>query len=159
MHVPSVIHPRTGSRALRPGNLLFGGEHSVQLARRPRRGGIKRSADAVGGERHAQVRQRGLERGKFEPQLACGRLMLTILGGLADFERDLIRERTAAGRELAKAKGVRFGRKSKLTSHQRKEILARHEAGEPQTALALSYGVNQAQIASAHDTLLLISSG
>jgi DNA invertase Pin-like site-specific DNA recombinase len=75
-----------------------------------------------------------------------GRLMLTILGGLADFERELIRERTGAGRELARAKGVRFGRKPKLTAHQRKEILARHEAGESQTDLALSYGVNQATI-------------
>jgi DNA invertase Pin-like site-specific DNA recombinase len=39
-----------------------------------------------------------------------GRLMLTVLGGLAEFERELIKARTGEGRERAKAKGVRFGR-------------------------------------------------
>src|SRR5271169_56766 len=44
-----------------------------------------------------------------------GRLMLTVLGGLAEFERDLIRTRTGEGRERAKARGVKMGRKPKLT--------------------------------------------
>ena len=44
-----------------------------------------------------------------------GRLMLTVLGGLAEFERDLIRARTGEGRERAKARGVKMGRKPKLT--------------------------------------------
>jgi DNA invertase Pin-like site-specific DNA recombinase len=44
-----------------------------------------------------------------------GRLMLTVLGGLAEFERDLIRARTAEGRERAKARGVKLGRRPKLT--------------------------------------------
>lgn len=48
-----------------------------------------------------------------------GRLMLTVLGGLAEFERELIRSRTGEGRERVKAKGVVFGRKPKLTHHQR----------------------------------------
>src|SRR5215471_5351965 len=47
-----------------------------------------------------------------------GRLMLTVLGGLAEFERDLIRARTGEGRERAKARGVKLGRKPKLTDHQ-----------------------------------------
>jgi DNA invertase Pin-like site-specific DNA recombinase len=38
-----------------------------------------------------------------------GRLMRTVLGGLAEFERDLILNRTAEGRDRAKARGVRFG--------------------------------------------------
>ena len=59
-----------------------------------------------------------------------GRLMLTVLGGLAEFERELIRSRTSEGRERAKAKGVRMGRKPKLTHHQRQEAIARREAGE-----------------------------
>src|SRR6195256_3800930 len=46
-----------------------------------------------------------------------GRLMLTVLGGLAEFERDLILARTGEGRERAKARGVKMGRKPKLTSH------------------------------------------
>jgi DNA invertase Pin-like site-specific DNA recombinase len=48
---------------------------------------------------------------------AHGRLMLTILSGLAAFERDLIRARVNAGRELATARGVKLGRKPKLTAH------------------------------------------
>src|SRR6185437_3755422 len=62
---------------------------------------------------------------------AHGRLMLTVLGGLAEFERELIRARTSEGRERAKARGVRLGRRPKLTPHQQKEALKRKEAGEP----------------------------
>jgi len=47
-----------------------------------------------------------------------GRLMLTVLGGLAEFERDLIRTRTGEGSERAKARGVKLGRNPKLTVHQ-----------------------------------------
>ena len=56
---------------------------------------------------------------------AHGRLMLTVLGGLAEFERELIRQRTGEGRARALAAGVRFGRKPKLTDHQRKEAMSR----------------------------------
>jgi DNA invertase Pin-like site-specific DNA recombinase len=51
---------------------------------------------------------------------AHGRLMLTILGGLAEFERELIRARTGEGRKRAKARGVKFGRPRKMTPHQRR---------------------------------------
>src|ERR1700680_293971 len=61
---------------------------------------------------------------------AHGRLMLTVLGGLAEFERDLIRVRTGEGRARAVARGVKMGRKPKLTPHQRKEIRRRKENGE-----------------------------
>jgi DNA invertase Pin-like site-specific DNA recombinase len=54
-----------------------------------------------------------------------GRLMLTVLGGLAEFERHLILARTTEGRTRAQARGIRFGRKPKLTAHQRQEALAR----------------------------------
>src|ERR1700720_4293919 len=50
-----------------------------------------------------------------------GRLMLTVLGGLAEFERELIKARTGEGRERAKARGVKLGRKPKLTEHQKRE--------------------------------------
>ena len=59
-----------------------------------------------------------------------GRLILTVLGGLAEFERELIVERTGEGRERAMAKGIVFGRKPKLTHHQRLEAIARRDAGE-----------------------------
>jgi DNA invertase Pin-like site-specific DNA recombinase len=75
-----------------------------------------------------------------------GRLMLTILGGLAEFERSLIAARTDDGRKRAKARGVKFGRPRKLTAHQRKEILQRLAEGAVQADLARSYGVGQATI-------------
>jgi len=56
-----------------------------------------------------------------------GRLMLTVLGGLAEFERELIRARTDEGRKRAQARGVRFGRKLKLTAHQQQDAIARRE--------------------------------
>jgi DNA invertase Pin-like site-specific DNA recombinase len=64
------------------------------------------------------------------PTTPHGRLMLTVLGGLAEFERELIRARTGEGRERAKVKGVRFGRPLKLSHHQRREARARLGAGD-----------------------------
>src|SRR5271168_870872 len=61
---------------------------------------------------------------------AHGRLMLTVLAGLAEFERELIRARTGEGRERAKAQGVKMGRKPKLTSHQIREAIKRRDVGE-----------------------------
>ena len=75
-----------------------------------------------------------------------GRLMLTVLGGLAEFERELIRARTSEGRARAKARGVKLGRKPKLTAHQRQEALARREAGEVLTDIARSYNVSHSTI-------------
>jgi len=75
-----------------------------------------------------------------------GKLMLTVLGGLAEFERSLILSRTAEGRTRAKARGVRFGRKPSLTPHQRAEALARRAAGETLTDIARSYAVSHTTI-------------
>jgi DNA invertase Pin-like site-specific DNA recombinase len=72
--------------------------------------------------------------------------MLTVLAGLAEFERELIRARTGEGRERAKARGVRLGRKPKLTPHQIREALARREAGEALTEIARSYAVSHSTI-------------
>jgi DNA invertase Pin-like site-specific DNA recombinase len=75
-----------------------------------------------------------------------GKLILTMLGGLAEFERSLIIARTFAGRATAKANGTKFGRKPKLTPHQVKEIIRRIDAGESQAAMARRFNVNQATI-------------
>jgi DNA invertase Pin-like site-specific DNA recombinase len=75
-----------------------------------------------------------------------GRLMLTVLGGLAEFERELIRARTGEGRKRAQDRGVRFGRPRKLTPHQRQEALARLRAGETQADIARSYAVDATTI-------------
>src|ERR1043166_3923242 len=77
---------------------------------------------------------------------AHGRLMVTVLAGLAEFERELILARTSDGRARAKARGVRFGRPAALTPHQRAEVLQRLANGEVQADLARSYGVSQATI-------------
>src|SRR5262245_17360922 len=75
-----------------------------------------------------------------------GRLMLTVLGGLAEFERELIRARTGEGRARAKARGVKFGRPAVLTPHQRAEALQRLGNGEAQADVARSFNVSQPTI-------------
>ena len=71
----------------------------------------------------------------------------TVLGGLAEFERELIRARTSDGRERAKARGVKMGRPNKLTAHQRREAARRRDRdGETLADIARSYNVSPATI-------------
>src|SRR5215813_6321931 len=75
-----------------------------------------------------------------------GKLMVTVLGGLAEFERELIRARTGEGRKRAQERGVRFGRPRKLTPHQRQEAIRRLTAGETQADVARTYNVDPTTI-------------
>jgi DNA invertase Pin-like site-specific DNA recombinase len=75
-----------------------------------------------------------------------GRLLSTLLAAIAEFERDLIRERTGEGRKRAQAAGVKFGRKPKLSEYQRKEALKRRAAGETLAEIARSYAVDLSMI-------------
>jgi DNA invertase Pin-like site-specific DNA recombinase len=75
-----------------------------------------------------------------------GRLMLTVLGGLAEFERDLIRARTGEGRARAVARGQKMGRPFKLTDHQKREAIKRRNQGETLADIARSYNVSPATI-------------
>jgi len=77
---------------------------------------------------------------------AHGRLMLSVLGGLAEFERELIRSRTGEGRARAKARGQSLGRPFKLTPHQRQEISNRKRDGESVREIARSYNVSASTI-------------
>ena len=93
-----------------------------------------------------------------------GRLMLTVLGGLAEFERDLIRARTSEGRERAKARGVKMGRPPKLTPHQQREAIRRRDRGRESLAdIGRSYNVSARDdftagaIAHGHASLSLIA--
>jgi DNA invertase Pin-like site-specific DNA recombinase len=70
-----------------------------------------------------------------------GRLMLTVLGGLAEFERHLILARTDEGRKRAQARGVKFGRKLPTP-----RSVARREAGEALTDIARTFGVSHSTI-------------
>jgi DNA invertase Pin-like site-specific DNA recombinase len=75
-----------------------------------------------------------------------GRLMIAVLGGLADVERDLIRTRTAEGRERAKARGQHMGHPPKLTPQQQKEARRRRTEGATLKELAKSYNVGKSTI-------------
>jgi DNA invertase Pin-like site-specific DNA recombinase len=77
---------------------------------------------------------------------STGRLMIAVLGGLADVERDLIRTRTAEGRARAKARGQHMGRPPKLTPQQQKEARRRRAEGATLKELAKSYNVGRATI-------------
>jgi DNA invertase Pin-like site-specific DNA recombinase len=77
---------------------------------------------------------------------ARGQLMLTVLGGLAEFERELIKVTSAEGWKRAMDRGIRFGRKPKLTSHQAAEALSRRSAGEALMQIARSYNVSHSTI-------------
>ena len=69
--------------------------------------------------------------------------MLAVLGGLAEFERELIRARTGEGRARAVANGVKLGRKPKLTPHQQREAIKRRESGRDTLAeIGRSYNVS-----------------
>src|SRR6476620_1907069 len=75
-----------------------------------------------------------------------GRLLSTLLAAIAEFERELIRERTGEGRKRAMAAGVKFGRKRKLSDFQRREAIKRRAAGEALASIAKSYAVDVSMI-------------
>jgi DNA invertase Pin-like site-specific DNA recombinase len=77
---------------------------------------------------------------------AYGRLMLTVLGGLAEFERDLIRARTGEGRARAVARGQHMDRSSRLTDAQKAEARRRRAKGATLNELARSYDVSRSTI-------------
>lgn len=81
--------------------------------------------------------------GYVDPQ---GRLLSTLLAAIAEFERELIRERTGEGRKRAMANGVKFGRKPKLSPYQRAEAIKRRAAGETLKSIARSYAVDISMI-------------
>ena len=75
-----------------------------------------------------------------------GRLVMTIMGGIAEFERSLIRKRCEEGIERAKRKGTRFGRPTALDASQKRKIAERYAEGETMAELAIEYKVGEATI-------------
>jgi DNA invertase Pin-like site-specific DNA recombinase len=100
---------------------------------------VKRIADA-------KAQFRSLAEPWADTGTSTGRLMLAVLGGLADVERDLIRTRTAKGRSRAKAQGKHMGRPPSLTPAQQKEAIRRRTQGATLDELARSYNVSRATI-------------
>jgi DNA invertase Pin-like site-specific DNA recombinase len=82
----------------------------------------------------------------FDTSSSQGRLLSTLLAAIAEFERELIKERTGDGRKRAQAAGVKFGRKPKLSDYQRKEAIKRRAAGETLAEIAKSYAVDISMI-------------
>jgi DNA invertase Pin-like site-specific DNA recombinase len=78
----------------------------------------------------------------WDTSSAQGRLLSTLLAAIAEFERELIRERTGDGRKRAMARGIKFGRKPKLSPFQKAEALKRRATGETLAAIAKSYAVD-----------------
>src|SRR2546423_1827393 len=100
---------------------------------------VKRIADA-------KAQFRSLAEPWADTGTRTGRLMLAVLGGLADVERDLIRTRTAEGRSRAKAQGKAMGRPPALTPTQKKEAVRRRAKGATLNELASSYDVSRSTI-------------
>jgi DNA invertase Pin-like site-specific DNA recombinase len=82
----------------------------------------------------------------WDTSTAQGRLLSTLLAAIAEFERELIRERTGTGRRRAMQNGIKFGRKPRLTAHQRAEAIKRRRAGETLASIARSYDVSISMI-------------
>jgi DNA invertase Pin-like site-specific DNA recombinase len=75
-----------------------------------------------------------------------GKLIIAVLGALAEFERSMKLARTADGRARAQARGVRFGRKPKLSQFQVQEALARRANGDALTEIARTFNVSHSTI-------------
>jgi DNA invertase Pin-like site-specific DNA recombinase len=76
----------------------------------------------------------------------AGKLIMTVFAGIAEFERDLIRERTKAGRDAARGRGVRFGRPRKLNREQANLAQRLISEGKPVRQIAETFNVHAATI-------------
>lgn len=82
----------------------------------------------------------------FDTSTPSGRLMLQMLGAFAEFEREMIRERSMAGQEAARARGARIGRPRALSPRQEVAAYRRVKRGESMAAVARSYSVHLSSI-------------
>jgi DNA invertase Pin-like site-specific DNA recombinase len=96
--------------------------------------------------REAGARFQSLSEPWADTTTHAGKMIMTVFAGIAEFERDLIRERTTAGRKAAMQRGVRFGRPPKLNADQRKLIVRLLEEGKGVAELARSFKVHTATI-------------
>lgn len=104
---------------------------------------VRATVDALATE---GVRVHCLALGGVDLTSAAGRMTMGVIAAVAEFERDLLIERTQAGLSRAKAEGKSLGRPAALTAEQQKEIMASRAAGQSLGALARSYRVSRAAI-------------
>jgi DNA invertase Pin-like site-specific DNA recombinase len=130
-------------RALQPGDTLV----TVKLDRLAR--SIRDLLHLLDELKAAGARFRALDDPWCDTTTPQGELILTVMGGLAEFERKLIRQRCEEGIKRARAKGTKFGRRSVLDHSQRKRIAERYAAGETMAELARDYDCHEATICRA----------
>ncbi len=92
-----------------------------------------------------------LQLGNLDLTSSAGALMVKMLAAVADFERDLIIERTQAGQARARAAGTHMGRPSKTSPEQRRAIRQALTAGATVSSMATSYQVSRATIIAIRD--------
>ncbi|TXT31345.1 MAG: resolvase domain-containing protein [Rhodocyclaceae bacterium] len=94
-----------------------------------------------------------LQLGNLDLTSSAGELMVKMLAAVADFERDLIIERTQAGLARAKSEGKRLGRPTKTTEKERREIAEALNKGATVSEVARSYGISRALVHNIRDAL------
>jgi putative DNA-invertase from lambdoid prophage Rac len=109
---------------------------------------VRQTVDALA-ERNVKVHCLAL--GGADLTSAAGKMIMSVLGAIAEFERDLLRERTAAGIERARAEGKQPGRPSRLTDEQRAEIRDRLAKGETIYSVAKAFNVDRRLVQRARD--------
>jgi DNA invertase Pin-like site-specific DNA recombinase len=127
-------------RVLEPGDTLV----TVRLDRLAR--SIRDLLSLLDAIKAAGAHIKALEDPWLDTTTPHGELILTIMGGMAEFERKLIRARCDEGIKRAKAQGKQFGRKSLLDAGQRRKIAERYAAGETLAMLARDYECGEATI-------------
>jgi DNA invertase Pin-like site-specific DNA recombinase len=127
-------------RALKPGDTLV----VVRIDRLAR--SIRDLLSLLDTIKGSEAHIKALEDSWLDTTTPHGELILTIMGGMHEFERKLIRQRCQEGIERAKKKGTTFGRKSVLDASQRRKIAERYAAGETMESLARDYDCGSATI-------------
>ncbi|QKM52291.1 recombinase family protein [Burkholderia glumae] len=97
------------------------------------------------------IRVHCLALGGVDLTSAAGRMTMQVLNAVAEFERDLLIERTHAGIARAKAEGKAMGRPSALADQQRAEVLRELDAGASVAALARQFGTSRQTIMRVRD--------
>jgi len=96
--------------------------------------------------REAGARFRSLSETLADTTTHAGKLIMTVFAGIAEFERDLIRERTSAGRQAARRRGTPFGRPRKLNPEQTKLAQRLIDEGQSVREIADTFNVHTGTI-------------
>jgi putative DNA-invertase from lambdoid prophage Rac len=99
------------------------------------------------------VRVHCLALGGVDLASSTGKLTMNVINAVAEFERDLLIERTQAGLSRAKAEGKRLGRPASLTAEQRKAVVRRLAEGATVSALAREFKTSRQTILRVRDAM------